>query len=200
MLLDGPPPAGAGLRGGAVRRHRDAAPRVGVCGAVGDRRGRGASFSRARGHGRRAARHARAARARRRRRAGRLREFGTHGDTAEIEQVYVSAAQRGHGTGGALVAAAARTAAGPQTFIVADDEGDSKRLYAGSASRRVDPARLHAPARLAHREPAAAGVVGRRAQVAAEGGVGDRARRPTRTGPRARRDTARSAVQPVPSS
>jgi GNAT superfamily N-acetyltransferase len=54
----------------------------------------------------------------------------TQGDTAEVEQVYVSPAQRGHGTGGALVAAAARTAAGTATLIIADDEGESKRLYA----------------------------------------------------------------------
>jgi GNAT superfamily N-acetyltransferase len=56
--------------------------------------------------------------------------FGTQGDGAEVEQVYVSPAHRGHGTGGGLVAAAARTAAGTATFIIADDEGDSKRLYA----------------------------------------------------------------------
>jgi ribosomal protein S18 acetylase RimI-like enzyme len=48
---------------------------------------------------------------------------------AEIEQVYVTGAQRGRGTGGALVSAAARLAGGAATWIVADDEGDSKRLY-----------------------------------------------------------------------
>jgi len=56
--------------------------------------------------------------------------FGTLGDDAEVEQVYVSPTQRDRGTGGGLVAAAARTAAGTATFIIADDEGDSKRLYA----------------------------------------------------------------------
>jgi GNAT superfamily N-acetyltransferase len=56
--------------------------------------------------------------------------FGTQGDGAEVEQVYVSPTQRDRGTGGGLVAAAARTAAGTATFIIADDEGDSKRLYA----------------------------------------------------------------------
>ena len=49
--------------------------------------------------------------------------------TAEVEQAYVKPAQRGRGTGGALVAAAARAAGATETFIVADDEGDSKRLY-----------------------------------------------------------------------
>jgi GNAT superfamily N-acetyltransferase len=56
--------------------------------------------------------------------------FGTQVDGAEVEQVYVSPTERDRGTGGGLVAAAARTAAGTATFIIADDEGDSKRLYA----------------------------------------------------------------------
>jgi GNAT superfamily N-acetyltransferase len=55
--------------------------------------------------------------------------FRRDGDTAEIEQVYVTESRRGHGTGGALVTAAVRAAGAPATFIVADDEGDSKRLY-----------------------------------------------------------------------
>jgi ribosomal protein S18 acetylase RimI-like enzyme len=55
--------------------------------------------------------------------------FQTDGDTAEVEQVYVKPAQRGRGTGGALVAAAARAGGATGTFIVADDEGDPKRLY-----------------------------------------------------------------------
>ena len=38
-------------------------------------------------------------------------------------------ALRGRGTGGALVAAAARAGGASETFIVADDEGDPKRLY-----------------------------------------------------------------------
>jgi GNAT superfamily N-acetyltransferase len=56
--------------------------------------------------------------------------FAARDDGAEVEQVYVSPAHRGGGTGGAMVAAAARTAGGAFTFIVADDAGDSKRLYA----------------------------------------------------------------------
>jgi predicted GNAT family acetyltransferase len=55
--------------------------------------------------------------------------FLTDGDTAEVEQAFVQPALRGRGTGGALVAAAARAAAASETFIVADDEGDPKRLY-----------------------------------------------------------------------
>jgi predicted GNAT family acetyltransferase len=51
------------------------------------------------------------------------------GDAAEIDQVYVRPRVRGGGTGGALVAAAVRAAGAPATFIVADDEGDPKRLY-----------------------------------------------------------------------
>ena len=56
--------------------------------------------------------------------------FGTRGDAAEVEQVYVSPSHRGRGTGGGLVSAAARAAGGTTTFIIADDDGDSKRLYA----------------------------------------------------------------------
>jgi ribosomal protein S18 acetylase RimI-like enzyme len=48
---------------------------------------------------------------------------------AEVEQAYVQPALRGRGTGGALVAAAARAGGASETFIVADDEGDPKRLY-----------------------------------------------------------------------
>ena len=51
------------------------------------------------------------------------------GDAAEIDQVYVQRRFRGGGTGGALVAAAVRAAGAAATFIVADDEGDPKRLY-----------------------------------------------------------------------
>jgi GNAT superfamily N-acetyltransferase len=55
--------------------------------------------------------------------------FLTDGATAEVEQAYVTPALRGGGTGGALVAAAARAGGASETFIVADDEGDPKRLY-----------------------------------------------------------------------
>ncbi len=55
--------------------------------------------------------------------------FLADGETAEVEQAYVTPALRGRGTGGALVAAAARAAGASETFIVADDEGDPKRLY-----------------------------------------------------------------------
>jgi GNAT superfamily N-acetyltransferase len=55
--------------------------------------------------------------------------FLTDGETAEVEQAYVEPALRGRGTGGALVAAAARAGGASETFIVADDEGDPKRLY-----------------------------------------------------------------------
>ena len=51
-------------------------------------------------------------------------------DTAEIEQVFVAPERRGTGIGGALVAAAVDAAAAQTTFIVADDEGAAKRLYA----------------------------------------------------------------------
>ena len=46
-----------------------------------------------------------------------------------MEQAYVRPALRGRGTGGALVAAAARAGGATETFIVADDEGGPKRLY-----------------------------------------------------------------------
>jgi GNAT superfamily N-acetyltransferase len=55
--------------------------------------------------------------------------FVAAGETAEVEQAYVTPALRDRGLGGALVAAAVRAAGATETFIVADDEGDSKRLY-----------------------------------------------------------------------
>lgn len=56
--------------------------------------------------------------------------FSVAGDGAEVEQAFVDPAHRGQGLGGALVSAAVRTADRPRTFIVADDEGAPKRLYA----------------------------------------------------------------------
>jgi predicted GNAT family acetyltransferase len=55
--------------------------------------------------------------------------FYSDGATAEVEQAYVEPSLRGRGTGGGLVAAAARAGGASETFIVADDEGDPKRLY-----------------------------------------------------------------------
>jgi ribosomal protein S18 acetylase RimI-like enzyme len=55
--------------------------------------------------------------------------FGAQRGAAEVEQVYVTESERGRGAGGALVTAAARAAGEPETWIVADDDGDSKRLY-----------------------------------------------------------------------
>ena len=55
--------------------------------------------------------------------------FSVLRDAAEVEQVYVVPRRRGHGTGAALVRAAVAAAGAPATWIVADDEGDAKRLY-----------------------------------------------------------------------
>jgi GNAT superfamily N-acetyltransferase len=55
---------------------------------------------------------------------------GAVADAAEVEQVYVTPGRRGGGIGGALVAAAVAAAGMPRTWIVADDEGAPKRLYA----------------------------------------------------------------------
>jgi GNAT superfamily N-acetyltransferase len=56
--------------------------------------------------------------------------FSAAAGSAEVEQVYVRPARRGAGAGATLVAAAVAAAAARTTFIVADDEGDPKRLYA----------------------------------------------------------------------
>jgi ribosomal protein S18 acetylase RimI-like enzyme len=55
--------------------------------------------------------------------------FSIVGEAAEVEQVYVVAQRRGHGTGAALVRTAIAAAGSRVTWIVADDEGDAKRLY-----------------------------------------------------------------------
>jgi GNAT superfamily N-acetyltransferase len=56
--------------------------------------------------------------------------FSVLAGSAEVEQVYVEPRGRGRGTGAALVRAAVAAAGAPRTWIVADDEGDAKRLYA----------------------------------------------------------------------
>jgi ribosomal protein S18 acetylase RimI-like enzyme len=55
--------------------------------------------------------------------------FTARDRTAEIEAAYMSPTHRGRGIGGGLVAAAARAAGAEETLIVADDEGEAKRLY-----------------------------------------------------------------------
>lgn len=55
--------------------------------------------------------------------------FVVQSGLAEVEQAYMTPALRGRGIGGALVSAAVRSGGADETFIVADDEGDSKRLY-----------------------------------------------------------------------
>jgi GNAT superfamily N-acetyltransferase len=56
--------------------------------------------------------------------------FSVVGSTAEVEQAFVTPDRRGAGIGGALVAAAVDAARARASFIVADDEGAPKRLYA----------------------------------------------------------------------
>jgi len=55
--------------------------------------------------------------------------FGAEAGGAEVEQAFVTSRLRGRGLGGALVSAAVRAAGAESTFIIADDEGDPKRLY-----------------------------------------------------------------------
>jgi GNAT superfamily N-acetyltransferase len=55
--------------------------------------------------------------------------FSRVGDAAEVEQVFVVERRRGQGIGAALVRSAIAAAGAPATWIVADDEGDAKRLY-----------------------------------------------------------------------
>jgi GNAT superfamily N-acetyltransferase len=58
--------------------------------------------------------------------------FSVAGDLAEVELAYCLPERRGHGIGGALVArtvAEAGAAGATDVFIVADDDGDSRRLY-----------------------------------------------------------------------
>ncbi|HWM11070.1 MAG TPA: GNAT family N-acetyltransferase [Solirubrobacteraceae bacterium] len=55
--------------------------------------------------------------------------FTARDGMAEVEAAYLTPAHRGRGIGGGLVAAAARAAGGRETLLVADDEGDAKRLY-----------------------------------------------------------------------
>jgi GNAT superfamily N-acetyltransferase len=63
--------------------------------------------------------------------------FRREGEIAEIEQVFVTESERGRGLGGALVTAAVHAAGAPETYIVADNEGDSKRLYERLGFREV---------------------------------------------------------------
>lgn len=56
--------------------------------------------------------------------------FSVTEGTAEVELAEVAEGRRGEGIGGALVRAAVAAARTPRTWIVADDEGDAKRLYA----------------------------------------------------------------------
>jgi GNAT superfamily N-acetyltransferase len=56
--------------------------------------------------------------------------FSLAGGDAEVEQLYVDPSRRGAGVGAALVRAAVTAARASRTWIVADDEGAPKRLYA----------------------------------------------------------------------
>jgi GNAT superfamily N-acetyltransferase len=56
--------------------------------------------------------------------------FTVAGDAAAVDEAYVHRHHRGAGIGGALVAAAVSAAGTARTWIVADDEGAPKRLYA----------------------------------------------------------------------
>jgi GNAT superfamily N-acetyltransferase len=56
--------------------------------------------------------------------------FTVAGDAASVDEAYVAQRHRGAGVGGALVAGAVAAAGAARTWIVADDEGAPKRLYA----------------------------------------------------------------------
>ena len=175
MLLDGPPPAGPDFEEVPFAADGVAADRVGARGSGAPDEAAAQSFTE----------HEDSVAALRARRALLARDdagapvgfasFGTHGDGAEIEQVYVSpptaaAAWAGAGSGGRPHGRRDRN------VHYCRRRGRFKApLRPARVRARVGPARLHAPAALAHGEPAAARVVGRPAQVAAEGGVGDRA-------------------------
>jgi GNAT superfamily N-acetyltransferase len=74
--------------------------------------------------------------------------FTVAGDAAAVDEAYVDRRHRGAGIGGALVAAAVSAAGVARTWIVADDEGAPKRLYARLG---FEPAwRQHSFVRLPH--------------------------------------------------
>ena len=172
------PPAGSRLRGGPGGSRR------GRCGSTGRVRRASscpsATFTRqADGRG------GRRAPARRPRAGARdgtasrppTRSSHSDGDTAEVEQAYVEA---GPARPRRPAARSSRRrpgrAARRETFIVADDEGDPKRLYERLGFRPVwiQYEFTRRPTGI-ERDPPAAGEVGGGAQVAGEGGVGDRA-------------------------
>ena len=176
LLLDGPPPPGPDFDEVPFARH---ARRCASSGRAG-RRGRptrrpARRFTEHEDRSRGAARHARAAGPRRAGDAGRLRELRRDGDTAEIEQVYVTAAQRGRGTGGALVAAATARPPARRNVHRRRRRGRLEApLRAARLRAGLDPARLHAEARLSLRERAR--PVERRPRRLAEAPRGDELR------------------------
>jgi GNAT superfamily N-acetyltransferase len=70
--------------------------------------------------------------------ATRARDFDRVGRSAEVAQVYVSPDYRGGGFGTALTRAAIEAASdADETWIIADDEGRPKELYARLGFRPV---------------------------------------------------------------